>query len=298
MTARAFGVVFDLDGTLALGDKQSDGYRPLPGALDALAALRDVGRPFAIFTNGTNHTPADYVRKLRAAGFDIEDAAMLTPAVVAAESFVTKRFRRVLVLGVEGVSQPLIDAGIEVVRPGEDGAERDVDAILVGWHPGCVWGDIDAACRLGWTGTPLFAASTAPFFATRGGRTVGISGPICAAIKSVTRQRVTVVGKPSLAALRVAARRVGVAPRDLLVVGDDPGLEIAMARAGGAYAIGVTTGLAGREAFAALPAGRRPHLVVDTVADLVPLLADRDFTSVLAGSDPDLLFAGATASRT
>ncbi len=298
MTARDFGVVFDLDGTLALGDKQSDGYRPLPGALDALATLRSAGRPFAIFTNGTNHTPADYVRKLGAAGFDLGDAAMLTPAVVAAELFATKRFRRVLVLGVAGVSQPLVDAGIEVVRPGEDGAETDVDAILVGWHPHCVWRDIEAACRLGWTGTPLFAASTAPFFATRGGRTVGISGPICAAIKSVTRQRVTVVGKPSLAALRVAARRVGVAPRDLLVVGDDPGLEIAMARAGGAYAIGVTTGLAGRDAFAALPAGRRPHLVVDAVADLVLLLADRDAKALLAGHESESLLAGAAASRT
>ncbi len=262
------GVVFDLDGTLALGDAQSEGYRALPGAVESIAELRRSGTPFAIFTNGTHHTPRAYVQMLRRAGFNLDESAMLTPSVVAAEFFARKRYRRVLVLGVQGVSQPLIDAGVAVARPGDD--ETGIDATFVGWHPEFALRDIEAACRVAWAGAPLYTASSAPYFATRSGRTVGISGAICAAIRSVTRQRVIVLGKPSLVALRVAARRLGVPPEHLVVIGDDPQLEIAMARAAGARAIGVTTGLAGRDAFGALPPERSAHLVVDGIAELLP----------------------------
>ena len=85
---------------------------------------------------------------LRRAGFDLEESAMLTPSVVAAEFFARKRYRRVLVLGVQGVSQPLIDAGVAVVRPGDD--EADIDATFVGWHPEFALRDIEAACRVAW----------------------------------------------------------------------------------------------------------------------------------------------------
>jgi NagD protein len=264
-------VLLDLDGTLALGDKQSEGYRPLPGALELLAHLRRAGTPFAIFTNGTHHTPRAYVQMLRRAGFDIEESAMLTPAVVAADYFSRKRYRRVLVLGVQGVSQPLIDAGIAIARPGDD--EAGIDAAFVGWHPDFALADIESACRVAWAGAPLYAASLAPFFATRGGKTIGVSSAICAAIRNVTGQRVTVLGKPSLLALRVAARRLGVKVESLLVVGDDPLLEIAMARAGHACAVGVTTGLADAGAFAALRVESNAHLVLDGIADLLPYVS-------------------------
>ena len=127
-------------------------------------------------------------------------------------------------------ARAMIDAGLAVVRPGD--GETGVEATFVGWHPDFGLRDIEAACRAGWAGAPLYTASAAPFFATRAGKTVGISGAICAAIRSVTGARVTVLGKPSLLALRAASRRLGVVPARMVVVGDDPTLEVAMARAG------------------------------------------------------------------
>jgi NagD protein len=56
----------------------------------------------------------------------------------------------------------------------------------------------------------------------------------------------------------------------LVVVGDDPGLEIRMARAGGACAVGVLTGLATADSFARLRPDRNAHLVVAGVGDLLP----------------------------
>jgi ribonucleotide monophosphatase NagD (HAD superfamily) len=78
----ARGFVFDLDGTLVLGDKRNAGLQPLPGAIEFTRELARRGTPFAILTNGTVRTPEQYAGKLRALGFALEDRSMLTPASV------------------------------------------------------------------------------------------------------------------------------------------------------------------------------------------------------------------------
>ncbi len=268
----ARGFVFDLDGTLALSDRNSHGYQPLPGSLDLLTLVRDRGKPFVILTNGTVHTPAEYARMLEPAGIAVDERDMLTPAVVAARVLVASGHRRVLVLGGDGVAQPLRDAGLIAVGPRD--ADRSSDAVFVGWHAGFVFGDLEAACEAVWSGAPVYSASDAPFFATSAGRTIGISRAICASIFSVTGKRSRVVGKPSASALRVCAARLGLPARDIAVIGDDPVLEMRMALAGGALAIGVCTGLTDEAGFAAQPPSRRAHATFPSVRELLDVLRE------------------------
>ena len=54
----ARGFVFDMDGTLVLGDRHHHGLSPLPGALEITQWAARRGRPFVVFTNGTTRTPA------------------------------------------------------------------------------------------------------------------------------------------------------------------------------------------------------------------------------------------------
>src|SRR5262249_60893565 len=81
----------------------------------------------------------------------------------------------------------------------------------------------------------------APCFATKSGRTIGYSHAITAAIRRLTGAPMTLTGKPSVRALRFVAQRLGVPMRALAVVGDDPVVEVLMARRGGATALAVTT---------------------------------------------------------
>jgi 4-nitrophenyl phosphatase len=97
---------------------------------------------------------------------------------------------------------------------------------------------------------------------------LGISGAIAAMVTSVTGRRATVLGKPSVEGVKMACARMGLRASEIAVVGDDPQLEIAMARRAGAMAIGVLTGVASREAFLALPKTRSAHLILDSIADL------------------------------
>ena len=269
---RISGLVFDVDGTLLLSDRSLGGYEVLPGAIEVLTALKDRAVPFVLLTNGSAYPPAEHASRLRNIGLPVADTQMLTPSSVTADHMARGGIRRVLVLGTRGVGHALREAGIETVHTGEP-RESEVDAVYVGWHPECGMKDIEAACHAIWGGAKLYVASDVPFFATRQGRAMGYSYAIAGAIRRVTRARATLTGKPSLHALRFAARRLAVPIREVGVVGDDPLVEAAMARRGGATAFGVTTGVTGLEDWARQPAARQPHRVLEDLRDVLTCIA-------------------------
>jgi 4-nitrophenyl phosphatase len=270
----ADGFIFDMDGTLALGDRVNHGLRPLPGAVEMLAWARSRELPYVVFTNGTNRAPAHFAAVLREAGLDVPDEAMLTPASSAAGMFTRRAYKRVMVLGGAGLAEPLREAGIEVVPPAEPSAAEPgtVDAVFAGWFREFTMDHLEAACHAVWAGAELYSASQTPFFAAAGGRALGTSRAICAAIRSITGCGLTITGKPSLAALRAAAARLGVRRTShLVVVGDDPLLEVPMAHRGHALAVAVGTGLGGPDAYDHLPPRRQPHLHLRGIDELLAL---------------------------
>jgi 4-nitrophenyl phosphatase len=264
------GFVFDMDGTLVLGDRRNHGLRPLPGALEVTRWVAGRGLPWVVFTNGTNRTPAHFARLLREIGFGVPDEAMMTPASSAVRVFTRRGHRRVMVLGGPGLAEPLAEAGLEVVP---SAAGEQADAVLVGWFPEFTMPALEAACHAVWGGAELYSCSQTPFFAVDGGRALGTSRAISAMIRSLTGGKLRVVGKPSLDALRSAADRLGAVPARLAVVGDDPALDVPMAHRGRSLAIAVGTGLGRLADYDALPAARQPHLRVQGVDELLAILA-------------------------
>jgi 4-nitrophenyl phosphatase len=265
----ARGFVFDLDGTLVLGDSGNKGLQPLPGAIAFTQHLESIGKPFAILTNGTTRVPRDYAATLREIGFSLRDDLMLTPAAIAGDYLTRHGFRCVMALGTEGVWRTLEDAGLDVVRPSKGAPVRGkLDAVFVGWFREFTFDDLETACHAVSGGAKLFTASMAPFFASAHGKALGTARAICAMITSITGASATVLGKPSLEALQCASRRLGVDCAHLAVVGDDPALEIPMAHSGGSLAIAVHTGIGDNDAFSTLPAAEHPHIIVRDVEEL------------------------------
>ncbi|MBO0823043.1 MAG: HAD family hydrolase [Actinobacteria bacterium] len=269
----ARGYVFDLDGTLVLGDRNNHGLAPLPGAVEITRWVEEQGLPFAVFTNGTTKTPQVLTRELRSLGFKVPDDAVLTPASSAARVFARRGHRRVLVLGGNGLAGPLHDAGIEVLTP-TDSRTEGVDAVIAGWYPEFTLPALEVACQAVWAGARLYSASQSLFFATAGGRAIGTSRAISAMITSLTGVRARLVGKPSLAALRTASSRLAAQTSELVVVGDDPELEVPMAHRGQALAIAVSSGLGGPDAYQHLPPDLQPHLHLTGVDELLSVCRD------------------------
>jgi 4-nitrophenyl phosphatase len=268
------GFMFDLDGTLILSDRSLGGYRLLPGAVEVLEKLQARGTPFVVLTNGTAYPVAEQAPKLRALGLPISDEVLLTPNTVTADLMPRRGVKRALVLGVPGVGQPLAEVGIETVFPGQDRVD-DVQAVYIGWHPDCVMKDIEAACHAIWNGAELYVASDVPFFATSSGKTMGYSHAITAAVRKITGAPMILTGKPSLHALKLVAKRLGIPMRRVGVVGDDPLVEMIMSRRGGAMGFGVTTGFTTAEDWAAQPLTRRPHRVVRDLGEILEMAVSK-----------------------
>jgi 4-nitrophenyl phosphatase len=276
--ARIKGLMFDLDGTLLLSDRSLGGYDILPGAVDVLTEITRRGLPFVILTNGSAYPPAQQAAKLRGYGLPVPDERMLTPSSVAADLMRRHGVKRVLILGSPGVGHALQEAGVETLFTGEPG-DRDVQAVYVGWHPDCTMKDIEAACQAIWAGAKLYVASDVPFFATRHGKSMGYSYAIVGAIRRMTKAPMILTGKPSQHALSYVARKLGVPRAAVGVIGDDPAVEIMMARRGGAVALAVTTGVTDAGMWAAAQGTRRPDYVLPSLADLLACIPDDSATA-------------------
>jgi len=277
------GLVFDVDGTLLLSDRSLGGYEVLPGAIETLTALRQRAVPFVLLTNGSAYPPAEQAARLRGVGLPVDDEQMITPSSVTAALMSTRGVKRALVLGTRGVGHALREVGVETVHTGEPGT-GEVEAVYVGWHPECGMKDIETACHAIWAGAKLYVASDVPFFATKQGRTIGYTFAIVGAIRRVTRTRAILTGKPSLHALRFAAARLAVPMHAIGVVGDDPLVEAAMARRGGAAAFGVTTGVTTAADWQRQPSGRRPDRVLGRLRDVLACLP-RDGSRAISGRE-------------
>ena len=262
------GFMFDLDGTLILSDRSLGGYTAIPGAAETLAALDERGIPWIAMTNGSAYPANVQAPRLRAIGLPIRDERLFTPNSVAGKAMAERGYARVLVLGTQGVVDALEEMGVPCALPGDPGAD-EADAVYVAWHPECTMDHIHAACGRVLDGAAFLTASDVPYFATKDGRSFGYSCAINGAVARVTGHEPEPCGKPSPLALTLIAEELGIAEAEVGVVGDDAVAEMQMARAGGAIGIAVASGSTSREQWAAQPPERTPHVVIDSVRDLL-----------------------------
>jgi 4-nitrophenyl phosphatase len=271
--ASAKGFIFDMDGTIALGDRTSGGHVALPGAIALIARIKRGGIPIRIFTNGTAKPPAAYAASLRGAGFDVGDEEMMTPSTSAAAWLTARGIRRVRVLGNAGTAAPLIAARIEVIAPSQ--AAAAVEAVYTGWHRDLTFPDLEAAVHDILAGAVAITASNVPFFATADGRGMGTSYAMNAVIRAYAGRLPKILGKPSREGFFTALAGMGLSRKDassVVVVGDDPALEMRMANQVGAISVGVATGLNDLPTLKNLPERDRPLLALAGVAELIDLL--------------------------
>jgi NagD protein len=94
-------------------------------------------------------------------------------------------------------------------------------------------------------------------------------------VTAMTGKRAKVLGKPSRIAFDAAARAMGIgtaAAKNIVVVGDDPSLEMRMANGAGAVSIGMTTGLMKRETADALSPAETPMALLDSLEPMLKAL--------------------------
>jgi HAD superfamily hydrolase (TIGR01450 family) len=257
----AKGFVFDVDGTLV--HRAGDEVHVQPGAVEVFERIRASGRPLALFTNGSHEAPESFAAGLRAAGLEVADDELLTP-LRSVQSYL-RPGATVLLFATDPAREWLARAGM---RLSEDG----VDAVFVAHADRVDFERLEHAARAILAGAELLTASYAPAYAGANGPIFSRGAMTAAALSKATGREPVIVGKPSHAALQVIVEQTGARAEELVVVGDDVGMDIALGRLGGARTILCASGISGRVELADVPEAHRPDAVIGGVADLLELL--------------------------
>jgi 4-nitrophenyl phosphatase len=256
------GLVCDLDGVVYRGD------RVIEGAPQALAALRARGVRIVFCTNNSRSTVRQYVEKFRRLGIPVSAEEILTSGGVTAEVLAERGAvgKTALVVGGDGISEPLAEAGLHVVEPAFDGG---VDYVVVGLDVDFTYNAMRSSARAVRNGAALIATNGDATFPAPDGLWPG-AGAILASIEAASGGRAEVMGKPHPPTMAAAARRLEGCKR-IAALGDRPDTDLAGGVALGWMTILVTSGVtAPEDAASVVP---KPDHVLPSIA----ALAQRDF---------------------
>lgn len=217
-------------------------------------------------TNNATQTGEEYQRRLRAFGADLEPWQIVTSSDATAQVLADRFSRRgnVFVIGELGIVAALAAAGFEPVTNAND--DSQMVAVVVSLDRGLTYQKLQRAAALARSGVPCYATNVDSTFPTPAGLVPG-AGAMVAAVASAAGVTPIAIGKPAPFMFELAAARMRLSAREILVVGDRLETDIA-----GGQALGARTGLVlsgvstAAEAAAWLP---QPDLIAEDLTQLV-----------------------------
>jgi HAD superfamily hydrolase (TIGR01450 family) len=252
------GYVFDLDGTIYLGDEL------LPGAAETVAALRRAGSRIVFLTNKPLEMPDAYAAKLTALGISAaaEDVVSSTDALLRYLATFAPHAR------IYPVAEPLIstlltDAGCELT----DDPSR-VDVVVVSFDRTFTYEKLLIAYRAVRNGARIVATNPDPYCPTPDGGVPDCASMLAAIETATGAHAEAIVGKPSRHMAAVLVDRLGVPASDTLLVGDRLLTDMRMGRQAGMASALVLTGATSLRDVAA--ATEAPDFVLDRLLQLLP----------------------------
>ena len=269
----------DLDGVVYRGRKA------VPYAVESIRAAADRIR-VGYITNNASRTPQAVADQLRGLGLELTpDEVVTSPqAGVALLAELIPAGATVLVVGGEGLTSAVADAGFEVTRSADDRPA----AVIQGFAPELGWADLaEAAFALQGEGaeTPWIATNTDWTIPLERGTAPG-NGTLVSAVHSAVGRLPQVAGKPETAIFEEAFRRFGT--RAALMLGDRLDTDILGANRAGIRSALVLTGIdQAKQVLAAVP-DERPSMILDDLRGLhepyPPIVESAEGESVLIRS--------------
>src|SRR5215472_8073469 len=252
------GLIIDLDGVVWRG---SD---PIPGAAEAIAAVRGGGTPVLFITNEPRHSRNALAERLTEIGIPATAADVITSAAVAARvagSLPGPVNRRALVVGPPALHDEIKGAGFRLVACEE---AREAEVVIAGGHEGFDYRELRAATAAVRAGARLLATGRDAVFPAPDGPWPA-TGAILAAIETAGGMPAVVVGKPERIMFDIARKELAGCAR-IGVIGDHLTADIEGAKRAGLDAILMLTGATSQADLKQAPIP--PDLVLDSLAAL------------------------------
>ncbi len=202
--------LFDMDGTLYIGDKLYGFTKEL------LTTLKSQGKRYLFMTNNSSKSVADYIKKLEKLGITSTYEDFITSSQATAR-YLKDNFpnARLYVCGTESLKEELRQNGFSVTKNTEE-----TDCIVIGNDTELTFKKLDDICR-------MLSISEIPYIATNPDYvcpteygSVPDCGSICDMIYNATGKRPIFIGKPEPAMPKIAMKMTGYKENETAVVGD------------------------------------------------------------------------------
>lgn len=253
------GYLLDLDGTVYRGE------RAIPGAPEAIAALRSRGRRVVFLTNKPLHSREAYAEKLTGLGIPADPDDIVSSSCVLARYLADRTPRaRVFAIGEPPLLHELEQAGLVL---SED--PQEVDVVVAAFDRTFDYRKLDIGFQAIRRGARFVATNPDRSCPVDGGEIPDAAGVIAALEATTGRPVDEVVGKPSPLIVAAALDRLGLPAERCAIVGDRLETDVAMGQAAGLTTILTLTGITSRKELAGSP--HTPAFVVDSLAGLAAL---------------------------
>ena len=240
-------VIFDLDGTVYLGEKA------LPGSVEALAELRRRGKRTLFVSNKPLEPRAAYAAKLTRLGIPSRPHDVITSAFVLGHYLAgSMPDLRYYVVGEENLRIELRAHGLNIIAELSDQDPHDVidptgiDAVIIAFDRTLDYRKLNIAYQALSQGAHFFATNADSTCPMPGGA-IPDAGATIAALTHLTGRTVELLaGKPSPLIMQAALEILEVPAERCMMVGDRLETDIRMGQEAGMETAAVLTGVATR----------------------------------------------------
>ena len=243
--------LFDMDGTLYLGDRLYD------FTVDLLRTIKATGGRYLFMTNNSSKSVEDYIKKLEKMGIPATREDFITSS--QATAYYLHKYHEgqtLYVCGTESLKAELRREGFALTEKVED-----TDCIVMGFDTELTFRKLHDVSYL------LLTRPEIPYIATNPDRvcptefgSVPDCGSVCQMLKNVSGRLPIVIGKPTDLMPRLAMEKWGVTGKQTCVIGDRIYTDIKSGLAAGTLTILV---LSGETTQAILDASEeKPHIVL------------------------------------
>lgn len=249
-------LLFDLDGVLYQGDRVID------GAIETVRWCEENEVPHLFVTNTTSRPRSSLVKRLSSMGLEVSPDDIFTPPVAAREDLAARGATPLALFVREATREDF--AGLELL---DDDAEQGAGSVVVG-DIGREWNfdKLNRAFRLLVADPrPMLVALGMSRYAQGDDGLVLDVAPFIKALEHAADCEAVVMGKPARGFFESAVRKLGTAPSQTVMIGDDVRGDVGGAQDAGLKGILVRTG---KFRQSDLNGPIEPDAVLDSIADL------------------------------
>ncbi len=246
--------VFDLDGTLYLGNNV------FHGAQELISFINESGKSFIYLTNNSSKAAVDYVKRLEDMGFMCNTEDVLTSGMACANYLMAKYpNKKVHLVGTDALRKELEAYGVLI-------DDQDAQVVCVGFDRELTYDKAEKAVYFLRKGADFVATNPDLVCPMPNDIALPDCGSICSMLTSSTGVEPFYIGKPNPQMLINLSDKLAIPMEEIAMIGDRLYTDIAIGKNAGATTVCVLSGETTKKMID--DSDIKPDYIFDSVQDI------------------------------